>query len=588
VQGTPFGRYRLVELLGRGGVGEVWRAFDPVTDRVVALRMLPANCPVDHGFQLRFRREARAAAGLNEPHVVPIHDFGEIEGRLFVTMRLIKGCDLQDVLEDGPLPPGRAVWIIEQIASALHAAHEVGLVHSDVKPSSILIAADDFAYLTDFGIATRKTGLANTGAAMGANWAYMAPERFRAGKADARADVYGLACVLYQLLTGQLPFPDEGLDQLAAAHMSKPPPRPSRMQCGVPPAMDRVIATGMAKEPYRRYSTTKHLAKAARGALATPTRQPTSWVSPLSHATPTPRSAKRSPRGNIVADTPSRAKLGTDSGPTGSGKHRHQARHASRNNRVSTAPTSTTAASPVVQPLSKRTRVAFGAITVVAVAALVAGIIVMGHSAFRGSSGSPTFTESAGTVAPPVGEDVLDRLLLSADQVNAIIGATATPVTGIRNSFYDGAAIAPKECLALAGPAEAQVYSGSGETAVRADRLQNGGDNFTDLVLQAVVRFPSAADAGAFFNASAQQWVVCHQYTDSQNELQWTSGQVNSANGTLSAITTAQNASPSGWGCERALAAANNVIIDVDACSANPNNSAVTLAHRIAAKVPTT
>lgn len=153
MEGTPFGRYRLVELLGRGGMGEVWRAYDTAIDRVVALKVLPDNFAHDQVFQERFRREAKAAAGLDEPHVVPIHDFGEIDGRLFVTMRLIKGRDLQDLLRDGPLLPVRAVAIVEQIASALHAAHEVGLVHRDVKPSNILIAKNDFAYLIDFGIA---------------------------------------------------------------------------------------------------------------------------------------------------------------------------------------------------------------------------------------------------------------------------------------------------------------------------------------------------------------------------------------------------------------------------------------------------
>src|ERR1700744_2121314 len=129
MEGTPFGRYRLVEMLGRGGMGEVWRAYDTTIDRVVALKVLPANLVDDEVFQERFRREARAAAGLDEPHVVPIHDFGEIDGRLYVTMRLIKGHDLQQLLIGGSLPPARAVSIVEQIGSALHAAHGVKLVH---------------------------------------------------------------------------------------------------------------------------------------------------------------------------------------------------------------------------------------------------------------------------------------------------------------------------------------------------------------------------------------------------------------------------------------------------------------------------
>lgn len=169
VDGTPFGRYQLIELLGRGGMGEVWRAFDTATERVVALKLLPNQFADDTTFQQRFRREARSAAGLDEPHVVPIYDFGEIDGRLFVTMRLIQGRDLQTILADGPLDPARAVHIIDQVASALNAAHRIDLVHRDVKPSNILVAEDDFAYLIDFGIArnTADSSLTNTGNVIG-------------------------------------------------------------------------------------------------------------------------------------------------------------------------------------------------------------------------------------------------------------------------------------------------------------------------------------------------------------------------------------------------------------------------------------
>jgi len=196
VRGTPFGRYRLVELLGRGGMGEVWRAYDTVTDRIVAIKVLPAHLFEDEEFQRRFRREAHAAARLNHPHVIPIHDYGEIDGRLYVDMRLIEGRDLQTVLDEGPLGPTRAVRIIEQVAKALNAAHKIGLVHRDVKPSNILLDEDDFAYLIDFGIArsANQPKLTSTGAPIG-TWAYMSPERMRAGEVDARADIYALACV---------------------------------------------------------------------------------------------------------------------------------------------------------------------------------------------------------------------------------------------------------------------------------------------------------------------------------------------------------------------------------------------------------
>ncbi|WP_156746743.1 serine/threonine-protein kinase, partial [Mycobacterium sp. E2733] len=193
MDGTPFGRYRLVELLGRGGMGEVWRAYDTTMDRVVALKLLLANVAEDPAYVERFRREAHAAASLDEPHVIPIYDFGEIDGRLYVTMRLIAGRDLHDLLAEGPLEPARAIAIIDQIASALNAAHRIGLIHRDVKPSNILVAEDDFAYLIDFGIARAagETGLTSTGAAIG-TWAYMSPERLNTGQADARADIYAL------------------------------------------------------------------------------------------------------------------------------------------------------------------------------------------------------------------------------------------------------------------------------------------------------------------------------------------------------------------------------------------------------------
>ncbi|OBH94614.1 serine/threonine-protein kinase [Mycobacterium sp. E2733] len=285
-EGTPFGRYRLVELLGRGGMGEVWRAYDTVMDRVVALKLLLANVAEDPAYVERFRREAHAAASLDEPHVIPIYDFGEIDGRLYVTMRLIEGRDLHDVLAQGPLEPARAIAIIDQIASALHAAHRVGLIHRDVKPSNILIAEHDFAYLIDFGIAhaAGEAGLTSTGAVIG-TWAYMAPERLNTGQADARADIYALACVLYECLTGSRPFPGDSLEQQLAAHLASPPPRPSTQTNTVPTALDTVIATGMAKDPDQRYATTIELADAARAAITTPLHPPAGAAQPTAGAT---------------------------------------------------------------------------------------------------------------------------------------------------------------------------------------------------------------------------------------------------------------------------------------------------------------
>lgn len=260
---TSFGRYRLLELLGQGGMGQVFRAFDTETDREVALKVLAPQVASDETFQQRFRREAHLAARVNDPHVVPIHNYGEIDGRLFVDMRLIEGRDLGAVLAEGPLDPRRAVRIVEQVAEALDAAHATGLVHRDIKPSNVLLGNRDFVYLIDFGIARQMgaTRLTSTGAAIG-TFAYMAPERFETGDGGPGIDIYALACVLHECLTGRSPFGGGSMEQQIAGHLTKPPPRPSDL--GVSTGFDAVVAIGMAKDPTQRFPSAVALAEAAR------------------------------------------------------------------------------------------------------------------------------------------------------------------------------------------------------------------------------------------------------------------------------------------------------------------------------------
>jgi serine/threonine protein kinase len=206
--------------------------------------------------------------------VVPIHDYGEIDGVLYVDMRFIDGTDLRKILvRYGPLTPARAVAIIRQIASALDAAHASGLVHRDVKPENILITRDDFAYLVDFGIANAATDekLTELGTAVG-TYAYMAPERFTNAEVTYRADIYALACVLHECLTGTQPFPADSVSVLITAHLMQPIPKPSAARPGIPVGFDDVIARGMAKDPKDRYATAGDLATAAHDALASADR----------------------------------------------------------------------------------------------------------------------------------------------------------------------------------------------------------------------------------------------------------------------------------------------------------------------------
>ncbi|OUC76245.1 serine/threonine-protein kinase [Gordonia lacunae] len=261
--GDRLGPYLLEELIGRGGMGEVYRATDNRKDRVVALKVLGPQVPDDPAFRDRFHRESRVAARLNDPHVIPIHDWGDIDGRLFIDMRLVDGRDLRTLLvEDGPLPAERALRIVGQIGDALDAAHRSGLVHRDVKPDNILVDDRDFAYLVDFGLAQADTDtrFTSTGTAVG-SFGYMAPERFGDDVVGPPADVYALTCVLFECLSGVHPFASATtIERLIAAHLTSPPPL-----LGV--SVDRVIARGMAKDPAQRQHSCAELVVDAGAAL---------------------------------------------------------------------------------------------------------------------------------------------------------------------------------------------------------------------------------------------------------------------------------------------------------------------------------
>ncbi|SFM70903.1 serine/threonine protein kinase [Pseudonocardia ammonioxydans] len=269
--GAEFGDYEIRGRLGAGGMGVVFRAYDRRHGGEVALKVLPAHLADDRVTVERFRREARAAFELRDPHVVPVHGFGETDGRLHLAMRLIDGEDLARLLaRRAPLPPRRAAGILRQAAHALDAAHAAGMVHRDVKPANLLVveARDDFTYLVDFGIARAlgpdpDTALTETGATVG-TLAYLAPERLQdsLGPVDGRADVYSLTCVLVEMLTGRPPFTAAEPAAVLSAHLLSPPPRVSARVPGLDPAWDDVVARGLAKRPDDRFSGAGELAAA--------------------------------------------------------------------------------------------------------------------------------------------------------------------------------------------------------------------------------------------------------------------------------------------------------------------------------------
>lgn len=267
--GSMFGKYRLESLLGQGGMGSVYRATDTQKGRVVALKVLSESASRDADLTERLRREASTLATIEEPHVVPIHDWGEIGGDFFIDMRLIDGKPLSELIQrPGRLPAPQIVDIVKQVGSAIDAAHRKGIVHRDIKPDNIIVTEAGFAYLVDFGIAQARSQerLTQAGSAIG-SIAYMPPERLDGVESGPAGDIYSLTCVLYEGLTGYVPFPGGGTTGAAVRSiLLDPPPLPSRVDPALA-AFDPVIARGLDKNPAHRFPSAAALGAASTAAL---------------------------------------------------------------------------------------------------------------------------------------------------------------------------------------------------------------------------------------------------------------------------------------------------------------------------------
>ena len=314
--GQVVGGHRIEGVAGRGGMGVVYRATDLALNRVVALKLIAPELAEDPEFRQRFKRESEIAASLDHPNVIPIYHAGEEEGLLYVTMRFVDGTDLRELIaQQGRLEPARAARIVTQVATALDAAHARGLVHRDIKPANVLIGGNgEHAYLTDFGLtkqASSQTGLTKTGMMVG-TLDYIAPEQLQGQPVDARADIYALGCVLYQAVTGQVPFPRDTEPAKMWAHMGEPPPRATAVAPRLPAQFDEVITRSMAKQPDDRYLSAGDLGRAAQAAaqgqlltraersVATGEAAP-DQVSPV---TGPPGTAAGAPAGATRVDTP--------------------------------------------------------------------------------------------------------------------------------------------------------------------------------------------------------------------------------------------------------------------------------------------
>jgi len=283
-----FAGYRIDSQVGRGGMGVVYRATDLSLDRTVALKVLDDELAKDPAFRRRFVTESKLAASLDHPNVIPIYAAGECDGMPYIAMRYVPGEDLRAVLRTaGRLEPERAARLVGQLASALDAAHEAGLVHRDVKPANVLVTREDHVYLTDFGLTKRvaaDTEATRTGVVLG-TLNYMAPEQIRGQAIGAFTDVYSLGCMIVHLLTGQVPFPVETDEAKLWAHVAEPPPRPSERVEGLGDAFDAVVARAMRKRPEDRYAAAGEVGAAMLAAAVRPV--------PVPAARPTAAPAKR-------------------------------------------------------------------------------------------------------------------------------------------------------------------------------------------------------------------------------------------------------------------------------------------------------
>ncbi len=254
--GRKLGKYQIVELIGHGGMATVYKAYQSDVDRYVAVKVLTPHPGHQAGFVDRFRQEARTIARLQHPHILPLYDYGDEDGILFLVTPYIDGGSLADKMRRGAIPPEETLKLLEQIASALDQAHRQGIIHRDIKPDNVLLNREGFALLADFGIAKlmEGSGMTTTGGLIGTP-AYIAPEQAQNAAVDGRADIYSLGVVVYEMLAGQQPYRSETPVQVILKHLTEAPPRLSSVKADLPAALDTVLERALAKEAADRYQT---------------------------------------------------------------------------------------------------------------------------------------------------------------------------------------------------------------------------------------------------------------------------------------------------------------------------------------------
>jgi serine/threonine-protein kinase len=573
--GSSVGGYRIEKLLGSGGMGAVYSAANPTLPRRDALKVLSEELSRDRDFRARFIREAEVASGLDHPNIVAVYNRGETEGgQLWIAMQFVDGTDADDALRAGTMTPQRAVHIIGEVAKALDHAHAHQVVHRDVKPANFLLSGpigpSERVLLGDFGIARAldDVSLTVTGSVV-ATVAYAAPEVLSGMPFDGRADVYALGCTLFRLLTGKTPFSSaNGMAAMMMAHLQTPPPRVTDFVPSLPPALDRVIAAAMAKDPAARIPSAGALAAAAAEALQGSTGQTAlGWSAvPSDEVVSYP---------DVVATAA--GPWWQNSGP-----------------RTMLAGSSIPPAALAPPPLRRRRGViaAAAAGVLVLVAGVVAAIVwpenTGGTTAANPPAGSvqtaaPTPAPS-GAFATDVSGPALRSILLAASDIP---GHLTLELDGT-DFFTDAGTVAPVDCLGSWAPAQQGTYAGTGATAVAVQSLRAMGSTAAkDGVVQAAVAFATPEAASLFVVHQRGQWGVCGNQTVTVTPpgappQSWDFA----AAVPISGVITLSSAQAGGGSCQRGLQARGNVILDVRQCTATGGNDVVALVNAMAAQVP--
>jgi hypothetical protein len=559
--GSVIAGYRIERVLGSGGMGSVYLAHSPELPRLDALKVLSSAYGTDPEFRARFLREADVAAALDHPNIVAIYRRGETaDGQLWIAMQFVEGTDADAALKAGTMTPQRAVRIVGEVAKALDYAHRRNVVHRDVKPANFLLTASRGAtervLLGDFGIARGldDVGLTSTGS-MPATMAYAAPEVLAGLRFDGRADIYSLGCSLFRLVSGNTPFSaGNGPAALLMAHLHQPPPRITDQLPRLPPALDRVIATAMAKDPAQRFATAAELAAAAQTAL----RDAPSGVSRA--ALPAPAVGVRIDRGWSGAPTP----------PPGT------ARPVPRNHRL------------------RRVAATLAAITV-AVGAAAAVVLSGRHAQAPASSArspSPTVPPTAAAAPGPAPVADLPSFLLSSPELGVTLGTAHLQIDSTSTTLLDSSTeVTEKECVSAWAPAQAVAYANSGEVGAQIQVMTGPGDPAQRTTLtQAVIAFPSSNLADNAVTAQIGQWQPCANRTitvtmPGSAPTQLDLGAVIGLPGAWHTMSQQPESMP-GQHCQRAVGSKNNVVIDVVACSPSVQDPARSVGRMIADKVP--